>query len=116
MDPKPSSITADRQTRQVTILWDDDHTSIYPFELLRLGCPCVQCRGGHSQMSSEPNPSIFGKHMEDGPAIHLINIVSIGSYAITPVWEDNHDYGIYKWDYLRKLCPCHACHPESKIM
>ena len=25
------------------------------------------------------------------------------------VWEDGHDYGIYNWYYLRKLCPCAEC-------
>ena len=33
-------------------------------------------------------------------------IVAVGSYALTIVWEDGHDYGIFNWHYLRALCPC----------
>jgi DUF971 family protein len=36
-------------------------------------------------------------------------LVPVGSYAITPSWEDGHDYGIYQWSYLRALCPCKSC-------
>ena len=59
MKHKPTSITADRSSTQLTIIWDDGHTSIYPFELFRLGCPCVECRGGHEKMSSMVDPEIF---------------------------------------------------------
>jgi DUF971 family protein len=112
MNSKPKSITANRPTNQLTIIWDDDHTSVYPFELLRLGCPCAECRGGHDKMGGEPDKAVFLKHLEDGPAIHLKNIVGVGSYAISPIWEDNHDYGIYNWHYLRALCPCPICQPQ----
>jgi DUF971 family protein len=109
MTSKPTSITANRQTKQLTIIWDDGHTSDYSFELLRLGCPCAECRGGHEKMGGEPDPAIFNDHLEDGPAIQLKNIVGVGSYALTPIWEDNHDYGIYNWHFLRSLCPCPTC-------
>jgi DUF971 family protein len=111
METKPISITADRQTGQLTLVWEDGHTSVYPFELLRLGCPCVECRGGHDKMGSEPDPEIFTQHLQDGYATHLRNIVTVGSYALSPIWEDNHDFGIYNWHYLRALCPCLTCHP-----
>jgi DUF971 family protein len=109
MDPKPISITANRNEMEVVIQWDDHHTSNYPFELLRLGCPCAECRGGHDKMGSEPDPEVFGKHLNDGLVVRLKNIVGVGSYAISPIWEDNHDYGIYNWHYLRALCPCQEC-------
>jgi DUF971 family protein len=112
MSPIPTSITANRLEKELKILWDDDHVSTFSFELLRLGCPCVECRGGHDKMGGDPDPAVFSKHLEDGPSIHLKNIVGVGSYALTPVWEDNHDYGIYNWSYLRALCPCPICHPK----
>jgi DUF971 family protein len=111
LHPKPLSISANRPTSQLTIAWDDSHTSVYPFELLRLGCPCVECRGGHAKMGSEPDPAVFKEHLQDSPAIHLKDIVAVGSYALSPIWEDNHDAGIFNWHYLRALCPCLECHP-----
>ena len=109
MSEKPLSITANRAEGKLTIRWDDDHLSEYPFELVRLGCPCAECRGGHDKMSSNPDYSIFNEHLDDSPKIHLKNIVGVGSFAITPVWEDGHDYGIYTWHYLRAMCPCPIC-------
>ena len=44
------------------------------------------------------------------PATRLNNLKAVGSYALTIVWEDGHDLGIYNWHYLRALCPC----PEDR--
>ena len=32
-----------------------------------------------------------------------------GRYAVTPVWGDGHDLGIYSFRMLRAVCPCAAC-------
>jgi len=95
---KPISITANREKRELTVLWDDDHASLYSFSLLRAGCPCAECRGGHDKMSDMPDSSAFKAHLPDSPVTRLKVIVPVGSYAITPVWEEGHDAGIYRWD------------------
>jgi DUF971 family protein len=109
MQPRPTGITANRSQRQLTITWDDDHTSVYPFSLLRFACPCAECRGGHENMRSEPDPEVFYREEEDSPQTRLSNIEAVGTYALTPHWEDGHQYGIYTWRYLRLLCPCDDC-------
>ena len=105
----PTNITADRQALNMTVNWSDGHVSIYPFSLLRAGCPCAQCRGGHENMGPEPDAQVFASQLQDSPATHLVTIKATGSYGITIVWEDGHDYGIYNWHYLRALCPCPEC-------
>ena len=55
MSEKPTGVTANKSKKEFTITWDDGHTSIYPFGLLRAACPCAQCRGGHQNMKSEPD-------------------------------------------------------------
>ena len=102
---KPVSITAQRERREVEITWDDGLTRLYSFSLLRAGCPCAECRGGHEKMSETPDPSVFEADLPDSPATRLKTILPVGSYAISFVWEDGHDAGIYRWDYLRALCP-----------
>jgi len=109
MTTRPTSLTANRQTKELTIVWDDGHTSVYSFSLLRLGCPCAECRGGHDKMGGPPDPEIFERELPDSPTTRLVNLVPVGSYAITPLWEDGHDFGIYEWGYLRALCPCEGC-------
>ncbi|MCS6992355.1 MAG: DUF971 domain-containing protein [Anaerolineales bacterium] len=109
MKEKPINITANRPALEMSIEWGDGHKSIYPFSLLRAACPCAQCRGGHENMSSEPDPAVFAVELEDSPSTRLSNVKATGSYGITLVWEDGHDYGIYNWHYLRALCPCPTC-------
>jgi DUF971 family protein len=110
---RPTGITADRQLAELIITWDDGHTSIYPFSLLRSACPCAECRGGHDNMRSEPDPDVFSVPLEDTPATRLRNLEGVGSYAVTFEWEDGHHFGIYNWRFLRALCPCPICRAEA---
>ena len=110
MSEKPTGVSANKSKKEFTITWNDGHTSVYPFGLLRAACPCASCRGGHENMKSEPDADIFTKQItEDNSTTRLSNIVATGSYALTIVWEDGHDYGIFNWHYLRALCPCDEC-------
>jgi DUF971 family protein len=106
---KPTSITASCEKKELAVLWDDGHSSQYSFSLLRAGCPCAECYGGHAQMSNNPNPDVYHTTVSDSSATRLTTIVPVGSYAITPVWEDGHDAGIYQWHYPRASCPCEEC-------
>jgi len=106
---KPSGITANRNTNELTIKWNDEHVSEYSFSLLRHACPCAECRGGHANMRSDPDPLVFSMPNEDSLRTQLRKIEAVGSYAMTIEWEDGHHYGIYNWHYLRALCPCSSC-------
>ena len=68
---KPTSITANREKKEMSVVWDDGHTSSYPFSLLRAGCPCADCRGGHDRMGNLPDPAVFGTSLPDSPAARL---------------------------------------------
>ena len=105
----PAGITANRKTSIITIKWKDGHQSNCPFSLMRNACPCVECRGGHDQMSDVPDPEVFDMPIDDNEKTRLESVVPVGSYAISIQWEDGHSGGIYNWDYLRLLCPCPAC-------
>lgn len=113
MEARPKSITADRNTNELTIEWEDFHSSVYPFYLLRYACPCAECRGGHAQMRSTPDPVVFDLPPDDSLRSQLRRIEAVGSYAITIEWEDGHHFGIYTWQYLRALCPCDICRKGS---
>jgi DUF971 family protein len=109
MSLKPTNITANRGKKEFAVSWSDGHSSLYPFGLLRAACPCASCRGGHENMGPEPDPAVFTAALDDTPATRLQDVVPVGSYAVTIVWEDGHAYGIYNWHYLRALCPCPTC-------
>lgn len=99
----PTGITANRQTSELTISWNDDVSSAYPFAMLRNACPCAECRGGHENMRSEPGPEMFTIPLVDANSTRIRNIEAVGNYAITIEWEDGHHFGIYNWRYLRAL-------------
>jgi len=100
----PIDITADRKQGQLTIQWSDGKACVYPFDLLRNACPCAQCRGGHENMSTEPDDDVFVIPLMDASATRLRDIKAVGNYAINIEWEDGHKHGIYHWHYLRALC------------
>ena len=110
---KPTGITANRQTQELALQWNDGHESVYTFSLLRYACPCAECQGGHENMRLEPDEKIFALPIVDSPDTRITNVEAVGTYAITIAWEDGHHYGIYTWEYLRKLCSCPVCRPES---
>ena len=105
----PANITANKTDRNLIIQWKDGHTSTYPFGLLRAACPCASCRGGHENMSSEPEEGVFAVKLGDSSSTRLNRIEAVGQYAITIEWQDGHHYGIYNWHFLRALCPCAEC-------
>ncbi len=109
MKHKPAGITANRNTKTLTIRWEDGHQSDYHFSLLRFACPCVECKGGHDNMSDLPDPAVFTMAAEESQRTAIENIVPIGSYAVSIEWGDGHSAGIYNWDFLRLLCPCDSC-------
>lgn len=104
MNPTPTNITANRNTGEMTIVWNDGETCTYSFNLLRAACPCASCRGGHENMRSEPDPAVFDVVLPDSPAVRLNKVEAVGSYAIMFEWEDGHHFGIYNWHYLKALC------------
>lgn len=106
---KPTKISIDKEKREMTVVWADGHVSVYSFTLLRNACPCAECSGGHENMRHDPDPIVFTLPDEDTPRTHLKDAVLVGNYGINLIWEDGHHYGIYNWDYLRKLCPCEEC-------
>ena len=110
---KPTGVTVNRQTRELTLAWNGGHESVYAFSLLRSACPCAECQDGHENMRSEPDNEVFALPVVDSPATRVHNEETVSTYAITIAWEDGHHNRIYTRDYLSKLCSCPVYHPES---
>ena len=88
--------------KELAIKWDDGAESFIALETLRRRCPCAGCQGEtdilgnlHMNPSSALPPSAF----------ELQRILSVGGYAIQPVWADGHATGIFSFDYLRRIVP-----------
>ena len=60
-------------------------------------------------MGTDPEPEFFDFPEVDLSATRMRNLEAVGTYGLTIEWEDGHHYGIYTWEFLRKLCPCPIC-------
>ena len=82
------------------IKWDDGSESAISLKYLRDECPCANCKGETVLLKTYRPP----KPTTTNPDMYKIKSIDVvGGYAIQIVWKDNHNTGIYSWEYLKKL-------------
>jgi DUF971 family protein len=111
-DPEHLAIS---KSKGIKIDWKDGHRSDYSLALLRDECPCAHCTGAHGTAPartsySAPAPSPFPMYK---PALKMVSVEPVGTYAIHISWNDGHSSGIYSWDHLRAICRCEQCRPRK---
>ncbi|MBI3324026.1 MAG: DUF971 domain-containing protein [Candidatus Omnitrophica bacterium] len=84
------------------VTWQDGHVSVYPARYLRLRCPCAGCL---DEMTGELR-IVDAEIPQD---VKPLAVQLVGRYAITIQWSDGHRTGIYPFELLRNVCPCHDC-------
>ena len=87
------------EERRLRLTWSDGHAAEYDYDYLRGWCPCAGCQGHGVAIRYRPAP---------GP-VTANSIQPVGRYAISIAWSDGHATGIYRFDFLRQICPCPAC-------
>jgi DUF971 family protein len=105
-DPKttPTHIKAPHGAKTTEITWGDGTRCVYPNEILRGYCPCAACQGHGGEINFVPGDS------------DLRDIGQVGGYALSLLWGDGHDTGIYTFGYLRQLAerPEVESHPPAE--
>ena len=101
-----------KKDRQLEIDWQDGHRCVYTISYLRTMCPCAACkivREGSDPHDISPAPKkkplltiLPGNYSGE---ITVTAAEKVGNYAIKLVFSDQHDTGIYSFDYLREICP-----------
>ena len=105
--PSPSTpvhIELDRDNRRLLVRWVDGHESPFAWEYLRWRCPCAECSGEGGMPGALESLPMFRPGQTD-----MVDVNLTGRYAVTPVWGDGHDLGIYSFRMLRVICPCAEC-------
>jgi DUF971 family protein len=89
--PAPQSIVLHGQSRVLEIGFADGASFRIPFELMRVYSPSAEVQG-HG-----PGQEVLqtGKREVD-----IVDLESVGNYAVKPTFSDGHDTGIFSWDYL----------------
>jgi DUF971 family protein len=90
----PTEIKLHQVSNILEVSFDDGSTFKLPCEYLRVYTPSAEAIG-HA-----PGQEIL---QVDKELVRIIEIKPIGNYAITPVFSDGHNSGIYTWDLLYKL-------------
>lgn len=90
----PIEIRLKKAEKMLEIDFDDGRTFILSAELLRVESPSAEVQGhGYNEKT------ILGGCRQVG----ITALQSVGNYAITIIFDDMHDTGIYSWDYLYEL-------------
>jgi len=85
---------------ELAVKWGDGGESFIPLEALRRACPCAGCKGETDIMGNlykNPEQPLTAK------AFELVKFVTVGGYAIQPVWADGHNTGLFSFEHLRAL-------------
>lgn len=92
--PRPIDIKLHQSSRLLEIKFDNGTECMLSCEFLRVYSPSAEVRGhGVGQEMLQ-----VGK--ED---VNIIAIQPVGNYAVKLVFSDDHDTGLYSWDYLYEL-------------
>lgn len=78
------------------IKWSDDSETRYKALFLRLRCPCAMCINEWTGEKMLVDSSI----PED---IKITSTAVVGRYALNFVFSDQHDSGIFSFQYLREI-------------
>ena len=99
-DEKATNISL--KTEGLSVRWDEEHESIFPFRLLRAACRCAFCV---DEITRERRIELS----DISENIQIEDWIDVGKYAIQILWSDGHAEGIYPFKMLLSLCPCTTC-------
>ena len=85
---------------ELAVKWDDGAEDFIALEKLRRACPCAGCKGEVDIIGNlYTNPAL----PLTAKSFALVKFMSVGGYAIQPIWSDGHNTGIYSFEYLRRV-------------
>jgi DUF971 family protein len=96
--PIPTEINLHQKSRLLEITFDNGEHYELTCEYLRVYSPSADVRG-HS-----PEQAVLQVGKAD---VKIDKIEQVGTYAIQLFFDDNHDTGIYSWEWLYHLSKNH---------
>jgi DUF971 family protein len=92
--PTPTELNLHRQSRVLEVAYEDGTRFTLPCEYLRVYSPSAEVQG-HG-----PGQRILQLDKEN---VGIDRIEPVGNYAVCLYFDDEHNTGIYSWDYLYRL-------------
>ena len=91
----PESVELHKRSRQLELRYADQQSFRLDAEYLRVYSPSAEVRGHH------PSQAVLQHGKKD---VAITSIAAVGNYALQIIFDDEHNSGIYSWEYLRELC------------
>lgn len=91
----PDSAKLHRSEGSLTLGYPDGSSFTLSGEYLRVYSPSAEVKG-HG-----PGQEVLQHGKRN---VKITAVEPAGNYALRLIFSDNHDSGIYSWDYLRSLC------------
>jgi DUF971 family protein len=83
-----------RAERRLEVDFDDGSRFHYPAEYLRVESPSAEVQGH----GPDERKTVAGcRH------VGIVAVEPIGNYAVRIIFDDQHETGIYSWDYLHLI-------------
>ncbi len=92
--PTPTELNLHRQSRVLEITFNDGSHFNLPCEYLRVFSPSAEVQG-HT-----PDQRVLQVGKEE---VNIDKIEPVGHYAVCLHFDDEHNTGIYSWEYLHRL-------------
>lgn len=90
----PTELRVSGDKRTLSISFDDGQRYDLSAEMLRVLSPSAEVQGH----SPEQRKLIHGKkHVE------ILKLEPVGNYAVSIIFDDMHDTGLFSWAYLAEL-------------
>jgi DUF971 family protein len=77
------------------ITWNDGQETTCAARVLRQTCPCAGCVDEWTRKRTF-DPASIPMDMK------ITEVLTVGNYALTPIFSDGHQTGIFRWETLRE--------------
>ena len=91
---RPTTIRLRKAEKILDIEFDDDRRFSFPAELLRVESPSAEVQGH----AADQKQTVAGRRH-----VGIMKVEAVGNYAISIMFDDLHETGIFSWAYLYEL-------------
>jgi DUF971 family protein len=102
----PETIELHKASKKLELVYAHNQCFFLDAEYLRVYSPSAEVRGHHPDQATLQ----VGKKN-----VGILSVVAVGNYALQINFDDQHNSGIYSWEYLRELCDKKSIYWQSYL-
>lgn len=91
MNPIPSAITLHKESRSLSLQYQNGRSFVLPCEYLRVHAPSADVSGFSAKLT------VYKEQ------VNIERLEPVGVYAVRIWFDDGHKSGVFTWEYLHEL-------------